>query len=57
MADLLIATTNPGKIREIMPILQGTSARLLTLADLSDAPPEPDETGKSFAQNARLKAD
>ena len=57
MADLLIATTNPGKIREIVPILQGTSARLLTLADLPDAPPEPEETGKSFAQNARLKAD
>jgi XTP/dITP diphosphohydrolase len=57
MADLLIATTNPGKIREIVPILQGTSAHLLTLSDLSDAPPEPEETGKSFAQNARLKAD
>ncbi len=56
MTDLLIATTNAGKIREIVPILQGPSVRLLTLADLETPPPEPEETGKSFAQNARLKA-
>jgi len=64
MTDLLIATTNAGKLREIVPILQGTSifrpgeaGRLLTLADLADPPPEPEETGASFAQNARLKAE
>lgn len=57
MTDLLIATTNPGKIREIFPILQGTSLRLLTLADVGGDIPEPEETGASFAQNARLKAD
>jgi XTP/dITP diphosphohydrolase len=57
MTDLLIATTNPGKIREIFPILHGTSVRLLTLADVGGEIPEPEETGASFAQNARLKAD
>ena len=57
MTELLIATTNAGKIREILPILEGTSARLRTLADLASPPPEPEETGASFAQNARLKAD
>ena len=59
MTDLLIATTNAGKLREIVPILRGTSpsVRLLTLADLAAPPPEPEETGASFAQNARLKAD
>jgi XTP/dITP diphosphohydrolase len=57
MTELLIATTNPGKIREILPILEGTSVRLRTLADLATVPPEPEETGASFAQNARLKAD
>jgi XTP/dITP diphosphohydrolase len=56
MTDLLIATTNAGKIREILPVLQGTSVRLLTLADLGSVPSEPEETGKSFAQNADLKA-
>ncbi len=57
MTELLIATTNPGKIREILPILDGTSVLLRTLADLSTIPPEPEETGASFAQNARLKAE
>jgi len=56
MRDLLIATTNPGKIREILPILEGTSVRLLTLADLAGEIPEPEETGRTFAENARLKA-
>jgi XTP/dITP diphosphohydrolase len=52
---LLVATTNPGKLREIAGILEGVPVRLLTLADV---PPleEPEETGKTFAENARLKA-
>lgn len=57
MTDLLIATTNPGKIREIVPILQGTTARLVTLSDIGAEIPEPEETGHSFAANARLKAE
>ena len=52
---LLVATTNPGKLREIRPLLAGTRVRLVTLADL---PPmkEPEETGATFWENARLKA-
>jgi XTP/dITP diphosphohydrolase len=52
---LLVATTNPGKIREITAILDGPSVDLVTLRDL---PPmaEPEETGETFAENARLKA-
>ena len=52
---LLIATTNPGKLREIQAILAGAPVELITLADL---PPiaEPEETGATFAENARLKA-
>jgi XTP/dITP diphosphohydrolase len=52
---LLIATTNPGKVREIVAILEGLPFRLLTLRDVP-APPEPEETGKTFGENARLKA-
>ena len=52
---LLIATTNPGKVREIRLLLGGLAIRLLTLADLPPVP-EPDETGETFAANARLKA-
>jgi XTP/dITP diphosphohydrolase len=52
---LVVATTNPGKIREITAILEGAPVDLRTLADF---PPiaEPDETGATFAENARLKA-
>ena len=56
MTDLLIATTNPGKIREIRPILGDLPVRLLTLADLAGPIAEPDETGATFMENARLKA-
>jgi XTP/dITP diphosphohydrolase len=52
---LLIATTNPGKIREIQGILQGVPATLVTLHDCP-AIDEPEETGTTFAENARLKA-
>jgi XTP/dITP diphosphohydrolase len=52
---LLVATTNPGKIREINRVLTGLPVTLVTLADV---PPvvEPEETGRTFAENARLKA-
>ena len=52
---LLVATTNRDKLREIHAVLDGASLELITLADL---PPivEPEETGATFAENARLKA-
>jgi XTP/dITP diphosphohydrolase len=52
---LLIATTNPGKRREIEEILQGAPVTLVSLADVPDID-DPDETGATFAENARLKA-
>jgi XTP/dITP diphosphohydrolase len=52
---LVVATTNPGKIREITEILQGAPIDLRTLADFPPVP-EPEETGTTFAENARLKA-
>ncbi len=56
MTDLLIATTNPGKLREIRPILGDLPLRLLTLGDLPAPIPEPEEDGATFAENARIKA-
>jgi XTP/dITP diphosphohydrolase len=52
---LLVATTNPGKLREIRHLMAGIPIRLVSLADL---PPieEPEETGTTFEENARLKA-
>ncbi len=52
---LLIATTNPGKLDEIRGILGALSVTLVTLADHPPVP-EPEETGSTFAENARLKA-
>ncbi len=52
---LLVATTNPGKIREIRQLLAGLPFDLLTL----DAWPHvtaPEETGQTFEENARAKA-
>jgi XTP/dITP diphosphohydrolase len=53
--SLLIATTNPGKRKEIEGILAGLPVNLVSLADFPDIP-EPEETGATFAENARLKA-
>lgn len=52
---LLLATTNPGKLREITRILEGAPVELVRLESL---PPiaDPEETGSTFADNARLKA-
>jgi XTP/dITP diphosphohydrolase len=53
--ELLIATKNAGKIRELMELLGGVPLRLRGLADFPYAP-EVEETGATFAENARLKA-
>ena len=43
--DLLVATTNPGKLREIEVILEGVPVRLYTLAEFPgiEEPEESDE--------------
>ena len=55
MTELLIATGNPKKLREIEAIFQGLDLKFLTLKDL---PPieEPEETGSTFKENALIKA-
>ncbi|HEY7190120.1 MAG TPA: RdgB/HAM1 family non-canonical purine NTP pyrophosphatase [Vicinamibacterales bacterium] len=52
---LLVATTNRDKLREIRSLLSNVEIELLTLRDL-DPIEEPDETGATFAENARQKA-
>lgn len=52
---LLIATTNLNKIREIRPLLAGVPLEIVTLAEV-DPIPEPDESGATFWENARIKA-
>ena len=55
MSRLVVATTNRGKLREISQLLAGAPVELLTLADFPEIA-APEETGRSFAENARLKA-
>ncbi len=55
LVELLIATTNPGKLKEIAGVLEGIPVTLLTLHD-RDPIAEPEETGATFAENAQLKA-
>ena len=53
--DLLIATTNPHKIEEFRAILADLPYRLVSPADVG-LDLEVEETGTTFAENARLKA-
>ena len=55
MKTLLIATTNVGKLKEIRGILAGLPIELVSLEQFPDIE-EPEETGATFAENARLKA-
>ena len=55
MPRILIATTNPNKVREIRPLLADLPIDIVTLADVGPAA-EPQETGATFWENARLKA-
>ena len=55
MRTLVVATTNRGKLKEIAMLLDGAPVVFKTLADFPDVSP-PEETGTTFAENARLKA-
>ncbi|MBU6499924.1 MAG: RdgB/HAM1 family non-canonical purine NTP pyrophosphatase [Rhodospirillales bacterium] len=53
-ARLVLATHNPGKLREIAALLAPHGVDVVSAGDLGL--PEPDETAPDFAGNARLKA-
>ena len=55
MARLLVATSNPGKLADIRRILEHLPVTIATLQELGPVA-EPEETGATFAENARLKA-
>ena len=52
---ILIATTSGDKLREIRALLGTLPVQILSLTDFPFVP-EPDETGATFQENARLKA-
>ena len=55
LPKLLIATRNPGKMREYRQLLRDVPYQLVSLDDLG-IPDEVEETGDTFEENARLKA-
>jgi XTP/dITP diphosphohydrolase len=52
---LLVATTNANKVREIRDLFAGVPCELITL-DAYPAVSAPEETGRTFDENARQKA-
>ena len=52
---LLLATNNPGKLREMREILEGTGIELLSPREVGWEQ-DVEETGSSYTENARLKA-
>jgi XTP/dITP diphosphohydrolase len=53
---LLIATTNPHKVREIGQVLGPLGIEVCSLADIAPDVPEPVEDADTFEGNARIKA-
>jgi XTP/dITP diphosphohydrolase len=54
-SELLVATNNAGKVRELSLLLADLPLRLRLLSELGRVP-EAEETGATFAENATLKA-
>jgi XTP/dITP diphosphohydrolase len=53
-AKIVIATHNPGKLREIRDLLAPFAVTFVSAGELGL--PEPDETGFMFSENAAIKA-
>ncbi len=52
---IIFATGNAGKMREIREIMEGTGIEVLSMKEAGVAA-EPEENGKSFLENAMIKA-
>jgi XTP/dITP diphosphohydrolase len=56
LMKVLFATSNPHKVDEVRAILAPLGVEVVGLDSLASKPPEPDEDGETFAENARIKA-
>ncbi len=56
MTTIILATQNPGKIREMRALLDESEISILGLSELGSNFDEPDETGTTFLANATIKA-
>lgn len=57
MKEIIIATKNKGKAAEFKQILEPYGITTQTLLDFSGDMPDVEETGSTFTENARLKAE
>lgn len=55
MKQILLATTNKGKLKDVKEILKDLDIEILCFLDFENYP-DVEETGKSFLENAELKA-
>lgn len=55
MQKIVIATKNPGKVREMAAALSALPFEVVSLAEFGDLP-DAVEDGQTFAENARIKA-
>lgn len=56
MRDLLLATKNEGKLREMREALTGLPFNVVSSSELANPLPEVEETGETLLANAQLKA-
>lgn len=56
MRDLLLATKNEGKLREMREALKGLDFNIVSSQELAQALPDVAETGATLLENAQLKA-
>jgi|SRR5690625_141724 len=57
MNELIIATKNKGKVQEFEKLLQSDVNKISSLVNKEDERFDVEETGTTFAENARLKAE
>ena len=55
MDKILLATTNPSKIKELKDIFKQTGVEILSLNDLDTRYEPPVEDGKTYKDNAEIK--
>ena len=54
--EIVFATSNPHKVREVRSLLEPSGIAVRSLAEFSSIPPEPVEDADTFNGNARIKA-
>lgn len=56
MQEIIVATTNQGKVKEIQAMLKELNIEVKSLKDVYDEVPDIIEDGKTFKENALIKA-